>query len=242
MLFPAGARVDSPAGLALVAQWSQAGHALGNHTYAHKSFGSAEVSLDEFTTDVLRADTLLNGFPGWTRRLRFPYLKEGDTAQKRDALRAWMAAHGYASGGVSIDTSDWYYDQRYAAWLTQHPGADVAPFRQAYLEHLWDRAEYYDGLAKQVLGRSPRHVLLLHATCLNATFLSDVIAMFRARGWSIISPLEAFEDPLYALPTTNLPAGESVVWALAKSAGVRDLRYPGEDDVYERAGLDARGL
>jgi hypothetical protein len=37
-------------------------------------------------------------------------LKEGDTQPKRDGARQWLREHGYASGAVSIDTSDWYYD------------------------------------------------------------------------------------------------------------------------------------
>src|SRR5918993_1673933 len=39
MLFPIGRRVDSPESLALVAEWSAAGHAVGNHTYSHRNLG-----------------------------------------------------------------------------------------------------------------------------------------------------------------------------------------------------------
>jgi len=39
-----------------------------------------------------------------------------------------------------------------------------------------------------------------------------------------------------------LPAGESLIWALAKETGKfeKELRYPGEDDVYESPKMDAR--
>jgi hypothetical protein len=41
-----------------------------------------------------------------------------------------------------------------------------------------------------------------------------------------------------------LPAGESLIWALAKQSGKFDseLRYPGEDDVYENPRMDALKL
>lgn len=39
-----------------------------------------------------------------------------------------------------------------------------------------------------------------------------------------------------------LPAGESIVWALAKEKGIQGLRYPGEDSVYEEPVLRALGL
>jgi len=242
MIFPAGKIVDSPEGWALVRRWGAAGHAVGNHTYSHRSFGSPQLGLDAFTEDVLRADRLLKETPGWTRRLRFPYLKEGDSAQKRDAMRRWMADHGYRPAPVSIDTSDWYYNQRFLQWRASHPGADPGRIRQAYLAHLWDRAQYYDGLAKTSLGRSPAHVMLLHTNFINAEFLPDIIALFRSKGWKIVDPQQAFADPLYAMSTTTIPAGESILWALARQAGVPGLRYPAEDDVYEKPALDALGM
>jgi peptidoglycan/xylan/chitin deacetylase (PgdA/CDA1 family) len=242
ILFAAGANVDSPQGLALVRAWGEAGHAIANHTYTHTSFGAPGTTLRGFIADVEHDATLLGTLPGWTARLRFPYLKEGDTAAKRDGMRAWLKEHGYASGAVSIDTSDWYYDQRFAHWQATHAGADPGPFRQAYLEHLWGRARYYDALSQELLGRSARHVILLHTRQINAAFLPDIIAMFRARGWTIITPAEAYADPLYAMQPATLPAGESILWALAREAGHAALRYPAEDDVYEKPVLDRLGL
>jgi len=242
ILFAAGKHVDSPAGLDLVKAWGDAGHGVANHTYRHASLGSPRTTLDDFVADVARNEALLEKMSGWTRRLRFPYLKEGDTADKRDGARAWMAAHDYRSGAVSIDASDWYYDARWRAWRTAHPDADPAPFREAYLAHLASRVAYYDRLSQRVLRRSVKHVLLLHANAINAAFLPDVIAMFRANGWTIVAPDEAWADPVYAMKPVTLPAGESIVWSLARQDGVEGLRYPAEDDVYEKPILDALGL
>jgi|SRR5450631_3481430 peptidoglycan/xylan/chitin deacetylase (PgdA/CDA1 family) len=242
ILFAAGERVDSPAGMLLVRDWGVAGHAVGNHTYGHRDFNATGMTLEGFIGDVERNEKLLGRTPGWTLRLRFPYLKEGDTEVKRDAMRMWLSAHHYESGAVSIDTSDWYYDNRYAKWRGSHEGADPAPFREAYLQHLWGRAVYYDGLSRKLLGRSAKYVILLHTRRINAEFLPDVIAMFRANGWKIISPADAYKDPLYAMKPAILPAGESILWALAKQAGVPHLRYPAEDDVYEKPILDGLGL
>ncbi|MEW6705832.1 MAG: polysaccharide deacetylase family protein [Pseudomonadota bacterium] len=242
MLFPAGKRVDSPEGLALVRAWGEAGHAIGNHTYAQRNYGSPRVSFAEFSADVKVADALLRELPGWTPRLRFPYLKEGESADKRDRMRDWMQLHGYEDAPVSIDTGDAYYDERLRAWRERHPGRNEARFKQAYLAHLWNRAQYYDGLARRLIGRSPRHVLRLHTNALNAAYLPDVIAMFRARGWRFVPPEEALKDPLYRKPVDTVPAGESVIWARAKRAGVRGLRVPPEDRAYEKLRLDKLGL
>jgi peptidoglycan-N-acetylglucosamine deacetylase len=238
-LFPVGKTVDSPEGMSLVESWGRQGHLVGNHTYTHRNLNSDAVTLEEFTADVLKADALYRSLPGWQPRLRFPYLKEGDTPAKRDGMRQWMSQHDYLPAPVSIDASDWYYSQRFVAWRTAHPASDVAPFREAYLAHLLDRANFYDQLARKALGRSPPHVILLHTNAINAAFLPDVLGMFRAKGWTIVSVHEALADALYKQAPKVLPAGESIVWSLAKEAGIPGLRYPAEDDVYEIPALRA---
>jgi hypothetical protein len=137
-----------------------------------------------------------------------------------------------------VDASDWYYSQRLGDRLKKNPQADTNPYKDAYLRHLYDRAQYYDGLSQAVLGRSVAHVLLLHHNLINALFLRDVIQMFKDKGWTLIDSEAAFKDPVYAMRPDILPAGESILWALAKQKGVPGLRYPGEDDVYEKPILD----
>jgi peptidoglycan/xylan/chitin deacetylase (PgdA/CDA1 family) len=72
-----------------VKEWGNAGHDVGNHTYSHLNFGSEQTTLEAFTADVVKNEALLKGLPGWTPRFRFPYLKEGKTAAKRDEFRRW---------------------------------------------------------------------------------------------------------------------------------------------------------
>jgi hypothetical protein len=94
----------------------------------------------------------------------------------------------------------------------------------------------------RVLNRSPLHVILLHTNQLNAASLHDIVAAFRARGWTFVSPKSAFDDPLYASQPDILPAGESIIWAKAKERGIQELRYPAEDSVYEEPKLRSLGL
>jgi hypothetical protein len=137
-----------------------------------------------------------------------------------------------------VDSSDWYYSERLSDRLKRDPHADSRPYRDAYLRHLYNRAQYYDGLSRTVLGRSVAHALLLHHNLINALFLTDVIKMFEKNGWTLVDSETAFADPVYAMRPDVLPAGESILWALAKKKGVPGLRYPGEDDVYEKPILD----
>lgn len=145
---------------------------------------------------------------------------------------------------VTIDASDWYISDRLEKRLSQNPNADITPYKNYYLQHLWDRAQYYDGLAQEVLGRRPNHTLLVHHNLLNALFLGGIIQMFKDKGWKLISAEEAFQDPVFNMMPNTLPAGESLIWALAKQTGRYDdkLRYPGEDGSYEKEEMDKLGL
>lgn len=242
IVFPALNHIGGEAGLGLIAQWAAAGHGVGNHTAHHRSLSSSKVTLQAFIDDVQQADEALHDLATWTPMLRFPYLKEGDTLAKRDGMRNWMREHGYRAAPVSIDTSDWYYNQRYVALLAAGRSEPVKRLKRAYVRHLLDRAAYYDNLARAVIGRSPSHVMLLHTNALNAAALSEVIEAFRTRGWHFVAARMAFEDPLYAMQPMTLPAGESILWALAKERGTEGLRYPAEDAAYERPLLQRQGL
>jgi hypothetical protein len=89
-----------------------------------------------------------------------------------------------------------------------------------------------------------RHTALLHHNALNALFLDDLIAMLVERGWKPVNAEWAYADPIYDQQPNILPAGESLIWALAKQSGKfeKELRYPGEDDTYENPKMDALKL
>lgn len=241
-LFPSLASMGGTDGLVLVAPWSQAGHLIGNHTASHKSLADPAITLEQFIADVLVAEAAFKQFPTFTPLFRFPYLKEGDTQAKRDGFRQWMAEHGYKNALVSIDASDWYYSRVFAAHVEAGDSTKAERLKEQYVLHLLDRAAYYEQLAQEVLGRSPAHVILLHTNQLNAAALPDVIAAFTAKGWTITSAEAAFQDPLYAQAPDTLPAGESIIWALAKAQNIPNLRYPAEDSAYEEPLLKEAGL
>lgn len=242
MIFPALAKVGDEDGRLLVQQWSNAGHLVGNHTSKHRNLASGSLSLDEFINDIVEADQAFGDLPNWRPMLRFPYLKEGDTVAKRDGVRAWMRTHGYRSAPVSIDTSDWYFNRVWLELVAHGQDEKLARLQQAYVDHLLDRASYYDALANATLQRSPPHVMLLHVNAINAASITMVSEAFRSRGWTFTTPTLAFADPLYSMSPVTLPAGESVIWALARKDGHTGLRYPAEDSVYEEPLLRAQQL
>ncbi|HEU5459617.1 MAG TPA: polysaccharide deacetylase family protein, partial [Pyrinomonadaceae bacterium] len=148
-LFVIGRNIETEEGQRLLTPWDKAGHMIGNHSYSHRNFNAPEANVEEYQQDILRAEALLKEFPRFRKYFRFPMLKEGDTAAKRDAMRSFFAQHGYRNGHVTVDNSDWLIDQRLTARLKKDPNADVKPYRDFYLDHIWSRSQYYDSLAQR---------------------------------------------------------------------------------------------
>lgn len=235
MLFVCGKRIDSPQGAELLRSFNAAGHLLANHSYSHRNYNDPSSGSELLEHDIARCEALIVGHSGFRRRFRFPLLKEGETQQKRDAARNILRERGYANGHVTIDSSDWAYDNKLIERLQAAPGSELSPFREAYLAHMLDRARYYERLATAVTGHAISHTLLLHHNLLNALFLGDLLDALEREGFRIIAPEQAYADPVFALQPAAVPAGESLIWALARAderlrAG---LRYPGEDEQYE---------
>lgn len=243
-LFVCGMRIDNPSGKKLLQDWDKNGHLIGSHSYSHLYFNAKKTTFESYRDDFLRVEPLLQDLKNFENFFRFPYLKEGETREKRDQMRAFLRAKGYRQGYVTIDASDWYVDARMIARLKKDPKADLRPYRDFYLKHMWNRALYYNELAKKIYGREIKHTILIHHSLLNALFLGDLMQMFQDKGWKLISAKTAFEDPIFKTEPNILPAGESIVWAAAKEAGSFDaeLRYPGEDSEYEKAEMDQLGL
>jgi peptidoglycan-N-acetylglucosamine deacetylase len=235
---------DNDKGKELLKDWDRAGHLIGNHSYSHKELNSSKVTQEEFTADIEKCDELLKSFPQFQKSFRFPFLKEGESVAERDAVRNYLKEKGYRNGHVTIDASDWAIENRLSARLAKDPAADAQPYRDFYLSHMWERSLYYDDLARKVLGRPVKHTILMHYNLLNALFLGDLLDMFRSKGWKLIDAADAFKDPVFSASPNIVPAGESMIWALAKETGKFDnlLRYPGEDSEYENAKMDRLGL
>jgi peptidoglycan/xylan/chitin deacetylase (PgdA/CDA1 family) len=243
-IFVCGMRVDDENGLILLKRLDEAGHLICNHSYSHLYFNSNKIELSAYVYDFYKGDSVISKFSNFTKLYRFPYLKEGNTIEKRDGFRKILNDEGYKNGYVSIDASDWYVDQRLREKLKIDLDADLTPYKNFYLGHMYERTMYYDNLAREITGRQIDHVILMHHNLLNALFLDDLIQMFEEKGWQIINISRAYKDSVYSEMPEILPAGESIVWALAKQTGKYDneLRYPGEDSEYEKDKMDKLGL
>lgn len=244
ILFSTGSNKTSEEGKYVLASWNTAGHRIANHTMTHPNFNSKSMSVEKFEWELLANDSLIKSYSNYLPFFRFPYLKEGNTAEKVQAFRLFMQEKGYSNGHVTIDASDWYVDSRLVQRLREDSTANLEGFRKFYIAHLFDRATYYENLSHTLTGRHIHHVILLHHNLAAALFLGDLIQYFKDKGWNVMDADKAYSDPVYSTVTKSIPAGESLIWSMAKESGrfENQLRYPAEDGEYEKEKMNALGL
>ena len=232
----------APGGADRLRAYADAGHAIGNHSHAHPWLRRSEP--EAYLADVRAANERLSALGFAPAYFRYPFLDEGPDVARRDAAREGLAALGLRNGYVTVDNYDWYLDVLAAEALAANPDVDREALRRLYVEVLMDAVRFYDAIARDTLGRSPAHVLLLHENDLAALYIGDLVAALRADGWEIIPAPEAYADPIADTVPDTLFNGQGRVAALAHAAGraPRELVHPLEDEAALRALFVERGL
>ena len=129
---------------------------------------------------------------------RYPFLWEGDTLEKRHAVRAYLLEHHYQIAQVS-------WTSRTTSGTTPTPAAPLATttspsttLRTTYLATADKYITVFRDLTHTLYGRDIPYVLLLHIGAFDARMLPDLIDLFRQRGFTFITLPEALKDPVYA--------------------------------------------
>lgn len=241
--------VDStidPARVAILEDWLEAGHELGNHSYSHPNLHTTP--LDEYLADIDRGDAVIrplaerHGMP--VRYFRHPYLRSGRSIETRDAVHDWLDANGYAVAPVTIDNSEWIYA---AAYDRAHRAADGELMRrlgESYVDYMAAKTAYFVGNGQQLFGRDIAQVLLIHANRLNADWFGALADRLRADGHEFIDLETALEDPAYDSPDLwTGPGGISWLHRWALAAGTDRSFFDGEPRtpqwVLDAAGIDS---
>lgn len=222
--------------------YAAAGHKLANHSHHHRRPDA--LGPMGFRADLQQADARLRDLPGFLPLFRFPFLDEGKTADgHRDLLQA-LADHGYRNGYVTVDNYDWFLDAQFQEALKAGKSIDYDKLKRIYIDHLWQSIQFYDRVAVQQLGRSPRHVLLLHENDLAALFIADLVRHIRDRGWTIIPASQAYQDPIAEQIPNTVFNGQGRVAALAAANGVkrRELVPEQEDEQWLQNHLQAQAV
>jgi peptidoglycan/xylan/chitin deacetylase (PgdA/CDA1 family) len=211
-------------GAAALRQWVAGGQRVGNHTYAH-------IDLHKSTPDAFLAELsqdepvleLLDPAGNW-RWLRYPYLREGDTVEKRREVRAALKDRRYRIAQVTLDYEDYLWNTAYARCVAAHDTKSIAWLRSSYLDVARAYLRGNRQMADLVFGHPIKHVLLLHLGAFSSTILPDLFDLMKKEGFSFVTLEEAQSDPAY---DTDPDAGSKYGGTLLEQwMDVRHIAYP----------------
>jgi hypothetical protein len=129
--------------------------------------------------------------------LRYPYLHEGDTVEKRRAVRIWLSGHQYKIAEVSMDFEDYLWNEPYARCVAKHDETSIAKLHDSYLAVADQYYGVFRELSQLVYGRDVKYVLLMHVGAFDAQMLPELLKLYRAKGVKFISLQHAMSDPAY---------------------------------------------
>lgn len=246
IFFVTGKNKRDEKGQFLLKTWNDAGHKIANHSFSHPNFNSEKNTALIFENELKQTDSIISSLSNSVKLFRFPYLKEGQHQLKVDSIRSILAENKYLNGYVTIDASDWYVNQRLIQRIKEvgFEKTEIERYKDFYISHIIERANYYEKLSFEMNGRHIKHTLLLHHNLTSALFLGELMETFKEKGWVITDADKAYKDPIFnKIPNPNF-AGESLIYAMAKESGKyeKSLRYPAEDSRYEKDKMNKIGL
>ena len=204
--------------------WVNAGMNIGSHTWSHISL--TDNSAADFEHEIALNEPALEEYANgrdW-HWFRYPFLWEGDTPEKRWAVRSYLKAHGYKTAQVTLDFEDYAWNDAYARCSAKHDDAAIAWLKQSYLE----TAAEYTALGREeeriVFGHEIPNVMLLHETAFTTLMLPDLIDQLKREGFEFSTLAQVEQDPAYAQdPDAALKYGGTLPDQFMDS---RKLPYP----------------
>jgi peptidoglycan/xylan/chitin deacetylase (PgdA/CDA1 family) len=176
---------------------------IGNHTYSHMDLEQnppeafeREIEENEPALELLALGASKDGKEDW-HWLRYPYLHEGDTVEKRRAIRAYLKAHNYRIAQVTLDWEDYLWNFAYAKCAAKGDAKSIEWLHSSYLSTASDFLDLGREQAKLIYGHDINYVLLMHLGAYSSTILPDALDLLKKKGFKLVTLEEAETDPAY---------------------------------------------
>lgn len=204
----------------LLRNWVADGLELGNHTFSHRDYNN--VSFRVYTTSIINGETvtrkLLSEQNKPIRYFRHPFLHVGNTKSKADSLNDFLKKHHYHVAPVTIDTEDYLFALAYSRAKQKNDTSLMTRIGADYIAYMEKKIKHYEKQANHLFGRCISQILLIHANVLNADYLNNLIALYKAHNYTFVTIDKALNDPAYQTEITVFGAwGISWIdrWALS---------------------------
>lgn len=215
---------ERDARIALLRQWIDHDHSLGNHTYSHPDFNT--VSIERFQEEIVQGETvtraLMKRRPASRLFFRHPMTHTGDTREKKEAIEKFLGERGYTIAPHTIENSDFIFNRVYARARATNDNAMATKVRDAYREHTMGATAFAEAISPKIFNREIPQTLLLHANDITADSLDELLTRYESRGYRFITLEQAMADPAYKTPDTLVSSfGPTWFWRWARSLGIK---------------------
>lgn len=215
----------------MLRDWMEAGHELGNHTYAHPDYNN--LAPAQFFDEIIKGEAvtrpLMNAYQKELKYFRHPFLHRGDTRHKVDTLAFFLSENGYTEAPVTIDNSEWIFARAYELALRRNHSDMASRIGNSYVRYMLDKTAFFERNALALFGRPIHQTLLIHDNFLNAHWLGKLLAALQTDGYEFISLADALKDPAYA-SQDKMVTGGGITWLhrWAVTKGVDKSFFAGE--------------
>jgi peptidoglycan/xylan/chitin deacetylase (PgdA/CDA1 family) len=170
---------------------------MGNHTYSHMDL--EQNTVEAFEREIEEDEPaleLLEEKDNW-HWLRYPYLREGDTVEKRRGVRAYLKARGYRIAQVTLDWEDYLWNFAYARCAAKNDTKSIEWLRSSYLNTASEFLDLGREQAKLIYGHDINYVLLMHLGAFSSTILPEALDLLKKKGFKLVTLEEAESDAAY---------------------------------------------
>jgi len=223
---------EMDARVAILERWADSGVVLGNHTYSHADLNV--LTIDQYEEEIIRGEVV-------TRRLmerqnkpyqlyfRHPFTHTGDTAEKKQAVEGFLAAHNYKVAPFTIENSVYIFNVPYATARRSGDDPLIRRLLQAYLDYTLAETAFEETIAQEIFGRDIPQILLIHSNDITADSLDKILMALEQRGYRFIALAEAMADDAYRTQDIVTKAGPTWLWRWMKNKGM-NLNFRDEPD------------
>jgi peptidoglycan/xylan/chitin deacetylase (PgdA/CDA1 family) len=182
--------------------WRAAGYPLGNHAYSHMDLHAN--TAEAFQQDVLKNEPelqkLMSG-QDW-HWLRYPYLREGDTAEKYRSVRTFLDQQKYKIAQVTLSFDDYAYNDPYARCLAKNDTKAIEELKESYLTRAALSLTRGQEASKAIFGRDIKHIMLLHIGGFETVMMPHLLTLLKERGFTLTTLADAASDEAYRTEVT----------------------------------------
>ena len=192
--------IEQNANLAQVLKnWVGAGHFLGNHTFSHADI--TKLTVADYSKEIVSNESVLKSQLGSKnyKYFRYPYLAEGESEEKREAIRTLLFQRGYTIVPVTMDFFDFEWSAPYLRCMKKYDQEGMTWLRESYVEQAVYGMEIAQLLSQSLFSRDIKYVLLVHIGLIQSEVIDALLSSLEKRGAKFISLQDALSDEIYLI-------------------------------------------